>query len=754
MKRTIFIAIILLGGMVWGWGQQAQGAANASEWTVCNVNCDFTLIQAAVNDSQVQNGDTLQIKFNTIHTEANILVDKSLTFAGLGDSITIIQAAPDVLSATNRIFTILDGVDVTIQDMTLRHGNAAASSGSNKNGGAIWKGNGSLTINSVKVIDNNAYSGGGIASEGGTLTISHTHIALNTASWNGGGILSQDTALSLSGGDTEHEIWMNTADHNSGGGIYHDGGAFSLQDYRVRQNKAEDDGGGLYVKSDVQATLHNGEIFANTLVDSDSGCGGGGIHGQADMVISDSVIAQNSTDGQSTNDCNGAGIEVPYSDYDLTISDSNIQTNWADSGAGFGGGIYFAGGNLVINSSSLQFNGGRYGSALTATGNNHVLDDVIIRDNEGGSAIGVGSDANMMLNRVDIFYNESDSSGGGLSVQARHTVPTTVMISHSQIRENSAPSGAGIYAESMDHTPGSLPTNIIIDHSQIISNSAFVGNGSYLRGDGGGIWVTGTNMTMTHSLVRGNSAENDGGGLYVHGDYSTNPSNIISTTLHLYNSTISGNSAVNNGGGIAVGDALQFGEQYLMNMTVSDNEADTDSDGGANGGGIYDQSTSLTTTFMNSILAGNWDNSPNLFSAKGPDCVGLAFGSMGYNIVGSLGSGGPIIPPNPPPSPPCSVQALSSDQIGVLAADLALDSLQDNGGESATHALLVGSVAINAGDPAGCQQLNGMLLETDQRDYGRPDRCDVGAYEYNGIEPPPPPPPDEDEFIYLPFIRR
>ncbi len=754
MKRYIFMAIILLGSIVWGWGQQAQGATNATEWTVCNVNCDFTLIQAAVNDGQVQNGDTLQLKFNTIHTEANILVDKNLTFVGLGDDITIIQAAPDVLSATNRIFTILDGVDVTIQDMTLQHGNAADNSGSNKNGGAIWKGNGSLTLNAVKLIDNKAFSGGGIASEGGTLTIIHNHIVQNAAFWRGGGIYSINTDLSLSDGDTGHEIWANTVSSDSGGGIYHDGGAFSLQDYRVRYNEAEDQGGGLYVKSDEQAIVHNSDIIGNTLSGGDSGCGGGGIHSQGDMVISDSVIAQNSTDGQSTNYCDGAGIEVPYSDYDLTISDSNIQTNWADSGAGFSGGIYFAGGNLVINNSSLQFNGGRYGSALTAIGNDHVLNDVIIRDNEGGSAIGVGSDANMMLNRVDIFYNESDSSGGGLSINARHTVPTTVIISHSQIRENSAPSGAGIYAESTDHTPGSLPTNVIIDHSQIISNSAFVGTGSYFRGDGGGIWVTGTNMTMTHSLVRGNSAENDGGGLYVHGDYSTNPSNIISTTLHLYNSTISGNTAVNNGGGIAVGDALQFGEQYLMNMTVSDNEADTDSDGAANGGGIYDQSTSLTTTFMNSILAGNWDNSPNLFSARGPDCVGLSFVSMGYNIVGSLGSGGPIILPNPPPPPPCSVQDEGSDQIGVLAAELALDGLQDNGGESATHALLVGSVAINAGDPAGCQQLNGVLLETDQRDYGRPDRCDVGAYEYNGIEPPPPPPPDEDEFVYLPFIRR
>ena len=750
MKLVFFVAVLLLS-VAFGWGQRVQGASVDSTWTVCDVNCDFTLIQAAVNDVQVQNGDTLQIKFNTIHTESNILVDKSLTFAGLGDDITIIQAANDVMSATHRIFTILDGVDVTIQDLTLQHGNAAASSSSNKDGGAIWKGNGSLTISSVKIIDNHAVSGGGIASVGGTLNIIHAHIAWNDAVWNGGGIYSEDTALSLSGGDLEHEIWNNSVNSNSGGGIYHAGGAFSLQDYRVRLNTAEDSGGGIYVKSDELATIHNSLIASNTLEDSDSGCGGGGIHSQADLIITESDILQNSTDGQSTNDCDGGGIEIPFSTYDLTISDSVIQSNWADAGQGFGGGIDFRGGILVINNSSLNYNGGTYGSALLAAGEDHFLSNVMVEGNKEHAAIGLGSDANLTLSEVEIFDTESESSGGGLSIQARHTVPTTVRISHSRIQGNSAPSGAGIYAESFDNMPGSLPTNLIIDHSQIVSNTAVVGNGSYFRGDGGGIWVTGTTMTLTHSLVSGNQAENDGGGLYVHGDYNPNPSNVISTTIYLYNSTISGNSTVNNGGGIGVGDALQFGEMHLMNMTVSHNVADTQAISGTNGGGIYQVTNLVETTLVNSILAGNRDLSPNMFASWGPDCVGDYFVSAGYNIVGTRGSGGPILPPNPPPPQPCTILAGVDDQIGVSATDLALDDLRDNGGSSATHALLAGSVAINAGDPTGCKQVNGVVLETDQRDYARPDRCDIGAYEYNGLEPPP---PISDSYLYLPFIER
>jgi hypothetical protein len=49
-------------------------------------------------------------------------------------------------------------------------------------------------------------------------------------------------------------------------------------------------------------------------------------------------------------------------------------------------------------------------------------------------------------------------------------------------------------------------------------------------------------------------------------------------------------------------------------------------------------------------------------------------------------------------------------------------------------ALLPGSPAIDAGNPAGCTDGSGHLLTTDQRGMPRPDRedavgCDVGAYE-------------------------
>ena len=63
-----------------------------------------------------------------------------------------------------------------------------------------------------------------------------------------------------------------------------------------------------------------------------------------------------------------------------------------------------------------------------------------------------------------------------------------------------------------------------------------------------------------------------------------------------------------------------------------------------------------------------------------------------------------------------------------------LGPLQNNGGPTATMALLPGSPAIDAGNPSGCTGGLGHLLKTDQRGSRRPDKedtggCDMGAYE-------------------------
>ncbi len=66
-----------------------------------------------------------------------------------------------------------------------------------------------------------------------------------------------------------------------------------------------------------------------------------------------------------------------------------------------------------------------------------------------------------------------------------------------------------------------------------------------------------------------------------------------------------------------------------------------------------------------------------------------------------------------------------------------LGPLANNGGPTQTHALLAGSPAIDAGNPATPGSGGNACEATDQRGYARPAglACDIGAYEFGA--PPP-----------------
>ena len=71
---------------------------------------------------------------------------------------------------------------------------------------------------------------------------------------------------------------------------------------------------------------------------------------------------------------------------------------------------------------------------------------------------------------------------------------------------------------------------------------------------------------------------------------------------------------------------------------------------------------------------------------------------------------------------------------------MTLDSigpLQNNGGQTLTHALLSGSAAINGTTAQGCVDDAGDALVIDQRDgfRGAGVACDAGAYEFGATAP-------------------
>jgi predicted outer membrane repeat protein len=259
---------------------------------------------------------------------------------------------------------------------------------------------------------------------------------------------------------------------------------------------------------------------------------------------------------------------------------------------------------------------------------------------------------------------------------------------------------------SEDDSGGAIYSHDTVGASLTIIRSTISGNtGSY-----GGAISSRAPLTVRDSTISGNTATVRGGGIYTVG------------TTNIVNSTISGNHANENGGGIyTVG-----GTVGLHSSTVAINRANSDADdtpGVAYGGGVY--VSAGTVTLANTIVAGNGEYvyaggaKPTLNPSS---CFGT-LSSAGNNIV------------TPSNGSECVVNGSFS------AADPLLGTLQNNGGPTQTYAIPSNSPAVDQGNPAGCTDHLGAPLSTDQRGYTRSgDRCDIGAFEYNGVAPATPTP--------------
>jgi hypothetical protein len=223
----------------------------------------------------------------------------------------------------------------------------------------------------------------------------------------------------------------------------------------------------------------------------------------------------------------------------------------------------------------------------------------------------------------------------------------------------------------------------------LVTESEFSGN----AGTPGGI-DNGGYLFMHQSLVAGNVGEHVAG---------------IGNTglMYLTNVTISGNTAaeVVGRGGIA----LAKGEAYLTHVTITGNQGGLAGGVSTGGGGKVD--------LRNTIVSGN----------SLPEC------RIHYNGIspdGDITGAGNLVGDNS-----CNLWPAGPGGTGsgnLLGGDPGLLPLGDYGGETPTHALLPGSLAIDAGYLQFC-------LKADQRGVARPidgdqdgeTRCDIGAYEFS-----------------------
>jgi hypothetical protein len=296
-----------------------------------------------------------------------------------------------------------------------------------------------------------------------------------------------------------------------------------------------------------------------------------------------------------------------------------------------------------------------------------------------------------------------------------------VSISDLSITNGSAPgdNGGGVFHEGGNSATLRLSDCILSGSAADFGGGIFNLNGAVTLNNctisgnvaafsGGGITNSASDaaasLTITNSTISDNSATaNDGGGI-LNGAAGTVAS---LASLIVSNSTLSGNSATGFGGAVAnVSDSPNAARATITNSTISDNSAT------ASGGGIYNQGTAdfqIGNTILNAGSSG-----ANIFN-------GGRATSLGYNLSSDDGAG------------------VLTGPGDLINTDPLLGPLQDNGGPTFTHALLPGSPAIDAGDPAFAPPPS-----FDQRGPGFDrvvnGRIDIGSFEVQtGGRPSPTP---------------
>ena len=285
-------------GRVFAIGAEPQPVNDAGsslpDYTVCASGCDFTTIQAALDSPETLEGSVIQVSA-PLHTEAGILVGKSVTIRGLGVDQTVVQAHDSADDAPDRIFRIAPGATVTLAAMTIRHGHPRECP---QSGGGILN-EGVLTLQDCSLRDNVASAGGGLMNNG-SLTILRCEIRDNVADGHGG----ENSMGRGSGGGIKNMVGPavivdstisgNLCARNGGGIKVSCSGTLDLVNSTVSGNHAEFNGGGLEVRGIVTMTH-------STIAGNEAGRNGGGMYfkGTSDHVrgilnFRNSIIAGNS----------------------------------------------------------------------------------------------------------------------------------------------------------------------------------------------------------------------------------------------------------------------------------------------------------------------------------------------------------------------------------------------------------------------------------------------------------------------------
>ena len=460
---------------------------------------------------------------------------------------------------------LINGVNATLHDFTIRNGYADATYGG---GGVLCYGAGRVLNCVVEGCWSDSWGGGIYGYYGGY--ISNTLVQGNGAEWNGGGI-----GLAGSAPVVDSCVVSYNLSGEYGGGIHFDGGG-NVRSTRVTHNRSVRGGGMAFFWSGTATAC---QVAGNLATNGD----GGGIFFYQGGAVLNSTNSHNSAADQ------GGGV---FFDNGGRLSATVVISNTAQTGGG-----------LFISTNGLADTGCLITGNLASNGGGGVVMD------SGGTVEGCAMNYNTavafggggavlyqgeLLTQCDVIGNrglDAEAIGGGVYVHQ------SGVADHCYIISNQVPHGGG---------GGVLQYGGILKNSDVYWNlqtTAGYGNGGggilcyeggavsncwIVQNDsaeaGGGVFCSRTGTVIACHIIN-NNADTLGGG--VAGDFGG----------RLDRCTISWNQCGGLGGGVFFDDRGGI----VQNCMITHNLAVT------NGGGLFfdEEKGSLINCTVVANLAGN-----------------------------------------------------------------------------------------------------------------------------------------------------
>ncbi|HEV7646298.1 MAG TPA: VCBS repeat-containing protein [Pyrinomonadaceae bacterium] len=355
-------------------------------------------------------------------------ITSQITINGVSEASTIMQPVGTIGTASERVFNVRAGGNLTLTNMTVRNGNFSGTMAANTRGAGI-ENLGILTLDHVTVRDNRVTStsgnpiAAGISNQGTAVTLLNSTVTanittrsvgiLNSASAFGGGMASLTAATLVF---TNSSISGNSAITTA---------TFAGFGF----------GAGLYLENVFNLTATNSHFDNNTGtgVLTGGGSNGNGIRalsaaGAASLNLTNCTVSNNVGTGTGTSH-QGTGLQLftvttLAATLTVTLDRTTLNANTAP-GNGLGISSQTNGGNMTVN-------------VLNSTISNHTTGLVgsgVLASNTGSTLAGVTV---YNFTNSTISGNVATGPGGGFAMEQPNTGTVTANFNYSTIANNRA----------------------------------------------------------------------------------------------------------------------------------------------------------------------------------------------------------------------------------------------------------------------------------------------------------------------------